>query len=259
MLGFDCCWNREVTDLENTRVNSSAAALTHARRESLFYGGMALALAITSFAGFAPTYYLKSYFSAQPPLAPLLQIHGLVFTLWMVLLVVQTGLIAANRPHVHRRTGIAGGLLAILMMILGGAVAITRARAGLLGPPGGPPPLVFLAIPMTTLLVFPALFGAALVLRNRADAHKRLALLATLEIVTAAVGRLPGMSALGPLAFFAVTDLFVIAIAINDRLTLGHVHRATLYGGLLLIASQVGRLLITRTATWLVIAHWLTR
>lgn len=243
----------------NERGGSLVGRARHVQRETPFYGGMALALAFTVFAGFAPTYYLRAYFGAQPPLSPLLQVHGFIFSSWMVLLVVQTGLVATNRTHLHRWLGIAGGVLAILMMIVAGAVAITRARAGLLGPPGGPPPLVFLAIPMATLLVFPALFGAALIFRSHPDVHKRLVLLATFEIVTASVGRLPGMSTLGPLAFFGGTDLFVVALAINDFVTARRIYPATLYGGLFLIASQLGRLLVTRTATWLVVAQWLTR
>src|SRR5258705_9881400 len=40
---------------------------------------MSIALVITVFAGFAPTYYLRPYFTAAP-LIPLLHLHGLIFT-----------------------------------------------------------------------------------------------------------------------------------------------------------------------------------
>jgi hypothetical protein len=164
-------------------------------------------------------------------------------------------LISTGRTRLHRRLGIAGALLAVLMMVLGAAVAIVRARQGVLGQATGAPPLVFLAIPFATLIVFPALIGAALCLRKR-DTHKRLMMLGTTEIVTAAVARLPGIGT--PVAFFGITDLFVLALVIHDVSTRGRVHRATFWGGLLLIASQPLRLMISGTPEWLDFARWLS-
>jgi hypothetical protein len=66
------------------------------QRDRLFFSGMAVAAAIVIFAGFAPTYYLKAAFDA-PELSPLLHTHGLIFTSWIVLFVVQTRLIAGRR------------------------------------------------------------------------------------------------------------------------------------------------------------------
>ena len=65
-------------------------------RERLFFGKMAIALGAVVFAGFAPTYYLRSSFGSPDLTLPLL-IHGFASTTWMVLLVVQSLLIAANR------------------------------------------------------------------------------------------------------------------------------------------------------------------
>ncbi len=59
------------------------------RRERVFYTGMAAAFVLTVFAGFARTYYLRPYFGT-PALTPLLHLHGVVFTSWLVLLLAQT-------------------------------------------------------------------------------------------------------------------------------------------------------------------------
>ena len=64
----------------------AAPALVRKRRERLFYIGMSIAVVITVFAGFARTYYLRPYFTTAP-LMPLLHLHGLVFTSWLVLFV----------------------------------------------------------------------------------------------------------------------------------------------------------------------------
>ena len=66
---------------------------------------------------------------------------------------MQTRLIAGRRTPLHRRLGVVGGLLAVAMLIVGTMAAIASARRGFT-PPGGPPPLTFLIIPLGDLLVF---------------------------------------------------------------------------------------------------------
>jgi hypothetical protein len=240
------------------------SALGHAgaagrRRERVFYTGMAVAAVVAVFAGFARTYYLRPYFGT-PPLTPLLHLHGVVFTSWLVLFVVQTTLVAARRVNVHRRLGVAGALVAAMMVVIGTLTAIVRARVVEV-PPGAPSPLVFLTIPLGDMLVFACLVGAGFYYRRRGDVHKRLMLLATIAILPAATARLPFafIQQVGPLAFFGLADLFIVPCVVYDLLTRGRVHRATAWGGLLIVASQPLRLLIGGTHAWLAFADWLTR
>jgi hypothetical protein len=232
-------------------------AITRRRRERWFYIGMSIAIVITVFAGFAPSYYLRPYFTTVP-LMPLLHLHGIVFTTWLALLVIQTTLIAAHRTDIHRRLGIAGGLLATLMVLVGVSTAVIRASQGAT-PPGGPPPLVFLVVPFFDMLVFAILVGAGFYYRRRPDVHKRLMLLATISILTAAIARLPfAILQAGPLAFFALTDLFIVPCILYDLITLKRIHRATVLAGLLIVVLQPLRLLISGTHAWLIFATWLT-
>lgn len=229
------------------------------RRERVFYTGMALAVMVTVFAGFARTYYLRPYFGT-PSLTPLLHLHGVVFTSWLVLFLVQTGLVAARRVDVHHRLGMVGAAVAVLVVVVGTLTALVRARMVEL-PPGAPSPLVFLTIPLGDMFVFASLAGAGFYFRRRADAHKRLLLLATISILPAATARLPFafIQQVGPPAFFGLADLFIVPCLVYDLATRGRVHRATLWGGLLLVASQPLRLLIGGTSAWLSFADWLTR
>jgi hypothetical protein len=144
------------------------------------------------------------------------------------------------------------------MVVVGAAAAIDSARRGV-SPPGGPPPLVFLAIPFADMVVFSILVGAGVWFRNRGDIHKRLMLMSTISILTPAIARLPGVLAGGPLAFFALTDLFVVPCLVYDRVTRGRVHPAFWWGGGALLASQAGRLALSGTSAWLAFAAWLTR
>ena len=65
-----------------------------------FFSSMGVAAALTVFWGFAPTYYLRT--SDTPSLPPVLHLHGVVFTAWMVLYVVQTALIAKHHGQVDQ-------------------------------------------------------------------------------------------------------------------------------------------------------------
>jgi hypothetical protein len=228
-----------------------------AQRDRWFFTGLALALLCTVLAGFSRTYYLNDFAASPFELTPLLHWHGAVFTAWMVLLIVQTSLIAVGRTALHRHLGVAGVLLAVLMVGLGILVAISRTASGTIADQGVPP-LLFLAVPVIGMLVFGALVGAAVYFRRQPAVHKRLMMLATLELVTASVSRLPVVAAWGPLGFFGVTDLFVLGIVAYDCLTLRHVHKATVWGALFFVASQPARLAIGGTGLWLTFAAWVT-
>jgi hypothetical protein len=236
---------------------AAQARLTSRRRERLFYSGMSVVVAATVFVGFARSYFLKSYFGS-PPLIPLLHLHGAVFTSWIVLLVTQTTLVAANRTDLHRRLGILGACIAVTVFVVGTMTAIIRAKHGA-APAGGPDPLVFLAIPIFDMLVFSTLVGAGFYFRRRPDVHKRLMVLATIAILAAAVARLPfGILKAGPPAFFALTDILIVVCLVYDLIARRRIHRATAWGALIIIASQPLRMMIAGTTAWMAFATWLT-
>ena len=104
------------------------------KTDRLFFSEMALASAVILFLGFLPSYFHRS--AELPPLTLLYQLHGAVFTAWIVLLVAQTALVAQSRSDIHRKLGVAGAVLAAVVFIVGVAVSVeTLRRRG--GPPGG--------------------------------------------------------------------------------------------------------------------------
>lgn len=241
------------------RIMAINAKMINKRYERLFYTAMAAALVITVFTGFSRTYYLRPIFHPEP-LLPLLFVHGFIFTLWIALLLTQTTLIATKRTRTHMRLGIAGGLLALLMIAIGTVTALVRAKS-FEPPPGFSSPLVFLTIPLGDLLIFGILVGSAFYFRRRLEIHKRLMLLATIAILPAAVARLPFafIQQYGPLAFFGLSDLFIVPCLLYDISTRGRLHRATVLGGALIVLSHPLRLIVGTTHAWLVFATWLTR
>ena len=232
-------------------------------RDRLFYGGIAIALALTVLVGFAPSYYLR-FFSGGPtatisgaPITPLVHLHGALFTAWVLLFVVQTALVATHRVAVHRRLGVAGAVLAASMIVAGLSLAIRAAAAG--AAPPGVPAIAFLAIPVFDMILFATFITTALVKRRDKEAHKRLMILAYVSLMAAPIARLPGLFALGPLGFFGLAFLFIAAGVVYDLVSRGRVHKAYVWGGALLVLSVPIRLAVSGTSAWRAFAESLIR
>jgi hypothetical protein len=222
--------------------------------DRLFYSGMSIVLALTVLVGFAPTYYLRFIGEAPMltlsgrPMSGVLHWHGALFTGWVVLFVVQTALVAAHRVKLHRQLGIAGVVLAVAMVWVGVSTAVAGAAAG--SAPPGIDPLAFLAIPFFDMVMFGGFVTAAMVLRRKKEAHKRLMLLAYISIIVAAVARVPGVLPLGPPAFFGLSFVFVGFGVAYDLFSRRHVHPAYIWGGALLVLSVPLRLFLSGTEAW---------
>ncbi|MBW3563959.1 MAG: hypothetical protein KY459_04480 [Acidobacteria bacterium] len=231
--------------------------------DRIFYSGMAIIMAVVVLVGFAPTYYLRALSPGTAgatisgaSLTPLIHLHAALFSGWVLLFVVQTTLIASRRVRAHRLLGTAGAVVAGLMVVAGFSTAVASARAG--AAPPGVDPLVFLVIPLFDIVLFAGFVGAALWLRRRKESHKRLMMLAYITIITAAVARLPGVLPLGPLAFYGLTFIFLLAAVLYDFTTRRKVHPVYKWGGALLVLSVPGRLALSTTGAWRTVAEFLT-
>jgi hypothetical protein len=233
-------------------INTSAISSGAERR---LYTWAAMAAVAIVFAGFARTYFLKASFGT-PPLSTLVHVHGFVMTLWFAFFLMQVRLVAMHRTDLHRRTGVVGALLAVTVLIVGITTAITAAK---LGRTPGPPPLVFLVIPLGDMLVFALLVSTSLYFRSRSDIHKRLMLLSCVGMLAAAISRIPldFIKAGGVPVFFGLTDLFVLSCVAYDTVKHRRLHPAFGWGMLLIVASQPLRLLLSGTSAWHQFASWL--
>jgi len=244
-------------------LQSPASGVTIGRYDRLFYGTMAVVMGLTVIGGFSATYYLR-FFDGGPkatlsggPFTTIVHTHAALFTAWVLLFIIQTALISARRVAVHRRLGIAGAVLAAAMIAAGTAIALATARRG--ASPPGIDPLAFLAIPFFDMVLFTGFITAALLRRRDKETHKRLMLLAYMSIIVAAIARMPGLLAAGPPAFFGLSLIFVIAGVVYDLVSRGHVHKAYIWGGAILVLSIPVRLGVSTTGAWRAFAEMLTR
>jgi len=227
-------------------------AINRRVKDRNLYVFIAIFMPLIVLVGFARTYYLKAFFGNQALPSTLVHLHGLVMTSWVLLFIAQVYLVASRRTRVHQRLGVIGSALAALVIIVGVITAIAAAARGS-APPGAPPPLQFLVIPLGDMFVFGLLVGPALYFRRRMDVHKRLMVLAALSLLTAAIARIPlaFIANNGALAFFGLTDLCILAAVAYDTLKHRRLHPVFLWGTLFIIVSQPLRLMLAGTDVWM--------
>jgi len=216
--------------------------------DRIFFSGMILLLWATVLWGFARTYFLAGMVHAPLPNV-LIHIHGAAFTLWMVLLLVQEGLIAGRKVKWHMQLGLVGFGLAVAMVVLGLLAATDSLRRG--SSPPGIDAETFYIVPLSAIVMFAVMVWLAYRFRFRAITHKRLILIATIDIAGAAIGRLP-IAALRhtPPLQNVVTLAFLLLIVAYDVISQGRVQKSTLWAGLALMAVQLVRVPIGFTPAW---------
>jgi hypothetical protein len=220
-----------------------------------FFVGMILLMMTAVAVGFAHTYYLAGLYRA-PLASPLLHIHGAVFSLWMILLLLQAGLVSAHRVDLHRKLGIAGFALACCMVVL--AVLAAAKQLTRLQTVREFDVLAFSSIPLFGAFSFAVLVGFAFACRKNPEWHKRLILIATMGPTTAAFGR-------WPFEYFReniyhgyyASYVFLLMIVLYDLWALHKVSRATWMGGAFLAFVDQGARLLAPTEAWHTIARWI--
>lgn len=221
--------------------------------ERRFYTRMAIFMIVLMLIGFGPSFYLRGVVVVprpNPSITPMVLLHGVAFTAWMLLFLAQTMFVSGGRRDLHIRLGTFGmGLAALLIPLMYIAAVGQVARAN--HPPFATP-LGWTAIPLFIIPAFAALLWLGWRNRRRADAHKRLMLSAALMMMDPAIGRLPilppsfaSQCALSMLAWATFIPLFV-----HDWRSLGRVHWATITGASLFAIALSLRMLALEAPAW---------
>ena len=235
------------------RANTVLARFPGERR---YYLIAAVAIIIVVLAGFSIDFDLLFDMSS---LSFLVRAHGLVMFAWVGVFFTQVFLVARHRVDLHRRLGIFGAALALLVVIIGTYTAIVAARLGGDHLPPGVPVMPFLSTSLLLLLAFAVLVGTGLAMRRRPDIHKRLILLGTAAILDAALARFIGAYTHWSISPMAARNLLVLTCIAVDTLRCRRLHPAFLAGGLLLLSHPYVSTWLAGTSTWTHFAQWVLR
>jgi len=219
----------------------------------LFFVIMASAVIATVFAGFAPTFYLRSSFPQDRPMSLLLHVHGIVFSGWVSVFLVQTILIARGSRRLHQRLGwVAVGIAATMVILVVAAMIEQLRRVG-----GFPPPPLALALSAFDIITFAILVGAAIYCRKQSDWHRRFMLSATILLLGAPMFRvvihfvgITDISKVGIVSTLLVDAFFLPCLA-YDLFTRRRIHPAYFVALVLIVLEQVAQVKVVNWEPWI--------
>jgi hypothetical protein len=246
----------------------------HITGRTRFYFWLSLAYLALGVVGFAPTYWLQipaGTFTGSP----LMHIHAVVFTGWLLLLVGQNWRIAQGRLAHHKAWGLVGIALATLMLAIGYLTSILGLSVRL-ADGAGDDARAFLIVGLFAITMFYVFFIAAMANIRRPEWHKRLIFVATAFPLGAAVARFfflyrrgygpdirpetfPSIPVAATFTAILLVGLIFVAGMIFDWRTRGRPHPAWVIGLVVLVVGGKLREPLSATPAWLSFADWTTR
>jgi hypothetical protein len=238
------------------------------KKRDPFYVRTGIFCLVVGIVGFLPSYWIPMVLGSLhvPPLAHL---HALFFYAWLLLFVRQAMLVGSGDVAGHRAWGVFGVALATAMCFAGMGIAMNSIKHfDALGM--GPAARSFSVVPVSAILVFAALFAAALFNTRRPEVHKRYMLSATASLLQPAFARwfllllAPSGPQTPPPVFVSIgpgilSDLVIVAAMLHDRKAIGHVHRSYWIALAVMLSAQLIRIPLGMTNAWDAVASGLVR
>jgi hypothetical protein len=238
--------------------NATARPRLRLRSDDLFFSGMAGVALIAVLVGFARTYFLAGLLRAPLPNL-LVHLHGAAFTLWIILFITQISLVTARRVDLHRRLGLLGFVLAIVMILLGTVTASDRLSRHVAQPGTETVEEVraFYAVPLGDMLMFSTFVYLGYRNRFQPAVHKRLMWFATLSLLDAGFDRWPVFDpySLPVVNLICFIPLLLMMIG-YDWWSTGKVQRVTIWSAIFMVVVQQMRHPLSHTAAWQSFAAW---
>lgn len=234
--------------------------------QTSFYGITAILIFLIAMGGFSSTYFIPIADGNFQHGNPYIHIHAIVATLWLLLFLVQTHLVAGGNRMLHMTLGKAGAVIALLFIATGFMTFWTMIKIGVASTEefrrfGAE---VLGVAPVVDLLSFTLLVGFGLTKRKQPQVHKRLMYMASCLFITPGMFRVvqwwvggqptpENGGLLIPLTFTA----FIVAGPIYDKIKTGKVDRT--YWWALPVWVFVFFIIPISIVTgfWVPVAHWI--
>ena len=187
----------------------------------------------------------------------IVHVHAAVFSIWVIVLVVQAGVVVAGNVRLHRRLGLAAMLYGVLVFVIGIAVSVgapaLRVRAGEFPLEVG---VTVALYSLADLLLFGVFLGLAFAYREKPELHKRWIVGATAALIGAALGRPLDSNSAEYLAMWLSPILAMLCI---DFATRRRVHFITLVAGALIVVAFYKVPLFAAVPSARVLGAWLVQ
>jgi hypothetical protein len=234
-------------------VSRARLSLLPARR---FYIGVGVFMAVMALVGFWSSYF-GPLMTGTVDVVPVLNVHAAVYSGWLILFVCQAILAANGKIRLHRKLGQLGIYYGLALVPVGVFTAfslfVSRVQAGLVEQAR-----FALLPPLVDMVGFPILLAAAVVYRAKPEIHKRLMVVATTLLLTAATARMQFLGTPVPLHLFIPVWLLPIAAAMTyDFVKKRMIHPVYLIGLASLAAMRLIKPIIASTEAWAKASTWL--
>jgi hypothetical protein len=201
--------------------------------------------------------FFKTYFGLFPnfdKVTSIQHIHGTLFLLWFVMLIVQPILIQKRKLEWHRRIGRISYFLVPLIIV---SIFFIAKEFYETAPGEEPKRIAGLYVPFYQIVSFSVLYLLAIYNKKRVDYHMRYMIATVLAVYGAALRRafIHWMGMSGPDAFFYTflfTDLILVAFIVYDRVH-GKAYKPYVVSLSILLLSQGGFYFFRNTEVWQVV------
>jgi hypothetical protein len=221
-----------------------------------FYFVLSLIIAGVIVVGFSHTVSTRLIHPPSPR-PVILYVHAALSVGWIVLFITQTALICTRNVKYHRKLGLCAISLGVAIPIVGVSTALAMGRLHVQrGDTGDTDAAEALILSLYDMVAFTVAFLGAIYWRTKPQFHRRLMLIATCALTSAAIGRLIPAAASDEWIYVGVDSLILLAVA-RDLITTKRIHPVYLYGLPVLFLGQtiILYLDLSRSQEWLAIAH----
>ena len=234
----------------------NANALRRPSDRRLFLAA-AILFPLVVIAGYFKSYYFSAFFDVPSVANKLVHAHAIVMTLWVAYFSMQIALIRTKNVRLHMTMGMAGIVLATLVVLVGTATAYDAQLVRGSAPPGVNPHSFFV-LPMLDMALFVIFFVGAIYYRKRPTEHKTLMLMTAIAFMPAALFRLPVVNPQFMIHWAFVAPMLVALACLGWHRTkhrkLNKVFAASV---LLVIAAHPLRIALLSSEAWLRFTAWL--
>jgi hypothetical protein len=236
----------------------TAGGLRTGFRPSFFFW-MTVVMACFIFSGFGITYWAPMASGTLTKLPPIVHVHGMLYSAWIVLLVTQASLIGARSVALHRSMGTFGIAIATGVLFTGALITVMFGRAT---PTATPFYYDLMYLGITAVVAFGALFTLAIRRTRIPEQHRLLILFATIPLLPPGINRLYrgafALADLPVLATYLTMDVLVAALLVYDWRACRRLSSVSIIGTAVVVGVQLLHYPVVHSAAFAGVCRVLT-